>query len=277
VAIAVGGLAVALVVGVVLLSAGLPGGATASAAALTLREAADTALKQPAPPTLAEGQYLYVKSANTNLSTVEGGHGYVALVSTTREVWMGEQSILRTASVGEPQFPTEGDRQRWIDAGRPDLAGEASALSLGAVSAPDLPTDPDELFDRLKQEAAGHGNGLYEEMFTLVGDNLRESLAPSALRAALYEVAARIPGVELLGKVTDSAGREGVAVSMADEKAHIRQTLIIDMNTSVLLSEEEVALQGFEEGFPAGSVIGRMTYLITAVVDSNEARPSASK
>ena len=33
-----------------------------------------------------------------------------------------------------------------------------------------------------------------------------------ALRKALWEVAARIPGIELVGDVTDHAGRAGVAV-----------------------------------------------------------------
>ena len=79
----------------------------------------------------------------------------------------------------------------------------------------DLPTDPDALFDRLKAEAAGGGDGLYEEMFVLVGDHSRETLTSSSLRAALYEVAARIPGVKLEGEVTDSAGRPGLAVSLA--------------------------------------------------------------
>ena len=39
----------------------------------------------------------------------------------------------------------------------------------------DLPTDPDGLYARLEREASGHGSGLYAEMFTLVGDNLREN------------------------------------------------------------------------------------------------------
>ncbi len=277
-AAAAGGVAVVLIAGGVLLSVGLPGGATASAAPI-LREAAGIALKQPAPPTLAEGQYLYVKSFNTDLTIVNRGEedSYTALFSTDREVWMGQQSVLRTSAAGEPQFPTEADRQSWIDAGSPDLIGGTAEMPLGEAAPLDLPTDPDELFDRLKQEAEGAGPGLYEEMFVLVGDNLRESLASPEQRAALYEVAARLPGVILVGTVTDSAGREGVAVSMDDDQAHIRCTLIIDTDTSALLSEERIALEGFDLGFPVGSLIGRDTYLVTAVVGSNEARPGASE
>ncbi len=70
-----------------------------------------------------------------------------------------------------------------------------------------LPTDPTHLYAELKLQAIGHGTGLYNEMFVLVGDDLRETSTSPAQRAALYDVAARIPGVELIGNVTDSAGR----------------------------------------------------------------------
>ena len=50
------------------------------------------------------------------------------------------------------------------------------------------------------------------ELWTIVTDLLRESPAPPALRRALWQVAATIPGVELVGGVTGSAGPPGIAV-----------------------------------------------------------------
>ena len=46
-----------------------------------------------------------------------------------------------------------------------------------------------------------------------VGDLLRETSASPELRAALFKVAAGIPGVKLLGTVTDSDGRSGTAIA----------------------------------------------------------------
>jgi hypothetical protein len=75
-----------------------------------------------------------------------------------------------------------------------------------------LPTDPAKLDQLLSSGINGAGPDDDSEMFVIVGDLLRESPAPPALRKALWEVAATIPGITLVGEVTDHAGRAGVAV-----------------------------------------------------------------
>ena len=89
-------------------------------------------------------------------------------------------------------------------------------------------------------------------MFVFVGDSLRETNASPEQRAALYAVAARIPGVDLVGPVTDSAGRRGIAVAKDDNVNHIRSTLVFDPRTSVLLAEEESTANGQQ---PTANVI----------------------
>lgn len=69
------------------------------------------------------------------------------------------------------------------------------------------------------------------ELFVIVGDLLRESPASPALRKALWEVAAQIPGVTLVGSVTDSAGRPGVAVERD------QQRYVLDPDDGRLLEE----------------------------------------
>jgi hypothetical protein len=69
------------------------------------------------------------------------------------------------------------------------------------------------------------------ELYTVVGDLLRESPAPPALREALYEVAAGIPGVKLVGNYQDALGRTGTAVERDSE------TLVIDPSNGQLLAE----------------------------------------
>jgi hypothetical protein len=65
-----------------------------------------------------------------------------------------------------------------------------------------------------------------------IGDLLRESPAAPALRKALYDVAAGIPGVRLVGNLKDALGRTGVGVERNGE-----ETLLIDPATGQLLAE----------------------------------------
>jgi hypothetical protein len=102
---------------------------------------------------------------------------------------------------------------------------------------------------------------------------LRYLTATPAQRAALYEVAARIPGVELVGRVTDPVGRNGMAVAMTSGADGLRHMLVLDPDTGELLSEEQRVLDENEFGYPAGTRIGYATYVDVAIVDSDRERP----
>jgi len=86
-------------------------------------------------------------------------------------------------------------------------------------------------------------------------------------------VAARIPGVELVGPAVDRLGRHGVAVAYVDGKIHERHELIFDRRTSALLGEQYAELDGNPYGYPVGTVTGYATYVVSAVVDRIGARP----
>jgi hypothetical protein len=165
------------------------------------------------------------------------------------------------------------DRERWIERGRPNLKDPIWSGPIEPAEPLRLPDDADALYERLERESAGHPEGVQEEIFTLVGDALREATATQAQRAALYEVAARIPGVDLLGEVTDPAGREGTAVAMEHSEDGELQTLIFDPVTSELLAEEQRTLARNPYGYPEGTVIGYATHHNAAVVDSRRERP----
>ncbi len=282
--VSVAGLGLAAVAAVAVFLGVGRGGQPAATAATVLHRAAAVARAQVPLRPLAPGEYLYVKSVNEYLSAgiFEDGRSFSALVPAVREIWRGPDGGRILQTYGTPIFLTARDRETWVAAGRPSLAGAVdgtddgkldTTFGPGELPPPDLPTDPAALFARLRHDAEGYGNGLYTEMFTLVGDGLRETMATPEQRAALFEVAARIPGVELLGDLTDRAGRAGVAVAMSDEVTRIRSELIFDPRTSALLGEEEVVLEGNSFGYPAGTVIGYVTYLATAVVDSPRERP----
>ena len=94
-----------------------------------------------------------------------------------------------------------------------------------------LPTDPAKLEPVLQSDTKGAGPNPTAELYTAVGDLLRESPAPPALREALYEVAAGIPGVKLVGHYKDALGRTGTAVERDGE------TLVFDPANGQLLAD----------------------------------------
>jgi hypothetical protein len=248
---------------------GREGGGDA-AAAVALRQAAAVAREQAPPKPLAAGEFWYSKSVQAYLAVSDG---WVALDPKVREIWQGPTGGLLRERSGPPRFLSASDREHWIAAGRPHVSPAAPSTKLPPPLPLDLPTDPDALYARLHDEAVGNANGTSDEMLTEVGDALRETDASPALRAALYEVAARIPGVELVGPVRDRVGRPGLAVACTSTSAHERHELIFDRKTSALLGEEYRALAGNEFGYPAGTVVGYATYVSTGVVNRLGARP----
>jgi DNA-directed RNA polymerase specialized sigma24 family protein len=120
--------------------------------------------------------------------------------------------------------------------------------------------------------APAAGDHRDDELFTLVGDVLRSAPLPSDLRAALYRVAARIPGIHLIGEVRDTAGRGGVGVAFDDPAR--RRILIFDPQTAELLGEQSVLLEpgDYLDAAP-GTVVGEAAYLEAGVVDSTRERP----
>ena len=132
-----------------------------------------------------------------------------------------------------------------------------------------LTDDPDDIRRDLEAGFAEDEKGrpLPPRMFTAVGDYLRETATTPAQRAALYEVAATIDGVVLLGDVTDHAGRSGTAVAIDDAEQGVRHTMVFDPDTGVLLEELDVTLAANGYGYDAGVTVGRSTYLESRVVD----------
>jgi hypothetical protein len=190
-----------------------------------------------------------------------------------REIWQGPEGGRIRETSSEPIFLSPRDRDRWIAAGRPKLREPVTVTGLEPSPALQLPDDADALYERLEGQAAGHPEGVHEEMFVLVGDALRETAATPAQRAALYEVAAKIPGVQLLGEVTDPAGRRGIAVAMDHRVDGILETLVFDPETSMLLAEEQRTLADNEFDYPKDTVIGYATYHDVAIVGSKHERP----
>ncbi len=290
VAIAAAGIAIAIAVPIAL-PGGVTGGAEPAAAAL-LHRVALRAAQRPPEPVPQPGQYRYTRSESTSTFQYVVGDGTTFLFTqpSTRESWIGPDGsgrILGT-SVGVT-FPTDEDRAKWAAAGSPSLdenPTEDELFDTGGLfyaDYGDLPTDPEELLELIeRRDLIGGPDGDWET-FAIIGDLLRETSLQPQERAALYEVAAELPGVELVGRVLDGAGRPGVAVAYTrtSTDAPIRHELIFETTTAQLLGENHVLVADstvdVESGGagaiyggvgPAGTRTYATTYLVSGVVDS---------
>jgi hypothetical protein len=262
------------------------------AAAAALNRAADVAAAQPAGS--GEG-YRHTKSEGAHLSGVTGGPdhpgGIWALVPVEREIWIGPDGSGRLIeSRGEPIWFGPADEAAWVAAGSPDLLGGQDSDTRFGPTSPDfepgtaqpwpgslhyedldaLPTDVGALRAVIDARAAAGGGATDYQRFTIVGDLLRETVGTPELRAALYRVAAGLGGVELLGSMSDRAGRIGIGVAMTSHDSSRgleRRTLIFDPDTSMLLAEEDVLLEPVDwlDAEPP-LVIGYNTYLVSDIV-----------
>ncbi len=252
------------------------------------------ASKMPRIETPRPGQYQYTKSVSVN--SIE----YVDLLKypfhvnydEQRQDWVatdGSGRLVETWS--DPTFPTARDRSNWLRSGSPSLtqATVVETIPRGTkATAPidlwTLPTNPTKLASMVSSRSIEAGPPGTLEDFTQVGDLLRATFAPPALRAALFKVASHISGVLLIGPTTDHLGRSGIGLAIAQTPSDPALgssglfELIFDPTTSALLGEQTLAgshpAQTSTSGVSAlsGFVVTSWTlYEVSAVVDSTTA------
>jgi hypothetical protein len=283
----VAGTGIAIVL-VLVLGAALQNGVTrpASAAAAMLQRAARAAEASGGPRELRPGEYWYVHSRDTNLGVMLSNRVQIvdALGSTDRQIWIGldATSRLSTHVIGPIEFLSARARKQWERAGRPSQAADPRNLPLpsNAFAFPyrkllALPSNVDSLWRVVKQDA-GKGSAAWvrHEMFTVIGDLLREDPVPARVRAALYLVAARIPGIQMLGLTHDGIGRPALAITLNDSFNQEREELLFDPRTAKLLGERQTVVtpnRGFH--VKPGTIESESTYLASGIVQRIGQRP----
>jgi hypothetical protein len=104
-------------------------------------------------------------------------------------------------------------------------------------------------------------------MFTVIGDLLRTDPIPARIRAALYRVAARIPGIQALGLTHDGLGRPALAIALNDTLYGERDELLFDPRTASLLGETSVGVKpGPKYHVKPGTVRTGSTYITSGIV-----------
>jgi hypothetical protein len=160
-----------------------------------------------------------------------------------------------------------------------------------------VPTDPDGLLAavyRLVEDPACApvpvGDTVQDRAFMLI-DGMLQTLMPAEVRAALYQVLAKIPGVTVAQGATDAAGRRGVAFARAaaiegpGSGDWLRLEIILDPGTHRYLGARHVVTRdhvvpdvGGAGGtrFRTGQVLVSRAQLALAVVDAPCRRPGES-
>lgn len=167
--------------------------------------------------------------------------GYPDAAPAQREVWHARTGVgvLRDGTDTAPGAPLRTDSLATPDV----FVVGGHGLSWADLDA--LPTDPVELGRTLRALVAGHPSGEDNELWESVTGLLLESPASPELRRALWQVAATVPGVELLGATTDAAGRQGTGIER-DELADgwYRVVYVLDPSDGTVLETRNVDADG---------------------------------
>lgn len=280
----------------------------ASAAAAALTRAGIAAADEPTL-TLGPGQYLYSETKQLSLFTaataVPAGSAQVPAITQmtpeTEQQWQAADGSGRQLITydGPSQFATPASEQAWIQAGKPAIvppsSGQSSSTFSGAPDPPpnysNLPTDPAALLNAIETGTTGlpqaDVNRLAPSDPTAVFDMAVQILSQpgtgstAALRAALYQIIAGLPGIELLGQATDHSGRSGTQIA-GPADAGTRIEIIIDPTNGALLEQAWVITDPtalppkFQLGDTAGQEVDWTDYLGSGVVNSTSATPTTS-
>lgn len=239
-------------------------------AAYVLNRAASAAAAS-SRPVPRPGQFIYVTSVTTYLSTEVGRSSSKSwLYRTSRQIWQSENGqqagllqIVQHSNLKLPWGPVppvvSGNPAEWISLPVTSCPGTAPTRGTYAFLA-SLPTDPGRLRTWIYQHLNGD-NRPDAQAWNDIGDMLREMLVPPKLAAALYRVAATIPGASVVPHATNAVGRDGVGVSRSGA------ALIFDPKTYQLIGEGGVLTKAVAGEGPAGTVIASTAQVRETVVN----------
>lgn len=240
---------------------------SADAAAVTLLDQA--ASVTASDPVIPAGQYLYMETHAHSLS-IDMGEGHVtsisideSLIQTWRPAIWTDQWTRHSQVIGRTWIVEPATREPLNTA-----VGKLSAPCGGFYSAgcsqegswqtptpkfmAALPRDPEQLLERLKNDAPNNGRG-NAELVVYVADILRNGLVPADLRVSLYQTLSLIEGVQITEELANLDGRVGTAIGIVDPSGRTRQDIIIDPATGMFIGEREVTLRN-DGNIPAGTV-----------------------
>lgn len=203
--------------------------AAPATAAQLLAKIATAAARQP-NPVVRDSDFMYIRSmdAYTDNTIVDGHETSVMEKLHERQIWLPVANICATGLLIEngqrtliSPFPVteDGKIDRHPPKGTPQLnftcpseghLGDASYRLLQSI-----PTQPGALLAYL---TAGK-KWTNDDPPTEIGDMISETIMPPALAAALYRLAATLPGATLVPHATNAVGRAGIGIMWTSKTA----------------------------------------------------------
>jgi hypothetical protein len=255
----------------------------ANAAVRVLQRAATAALNQPAPH---GSQFIYTQTAVTSVIPTGGTRTNPVWATATAEQQMW-QSVdgSRAGAIAIPRCHAAGRTQsscipltRIPATGNPPATGSYAGLGT-------LPTSPAALLAYLEEPngcppamAVGgrsvrldRAGRAWNAISDILGNNM---VLPPRLGHALFEAAARIPGVVLLPSVADAAGQRGVAVARTAGGV-LRTELIFAPRSYRFIGVQDVLLKS-GDGLRAGTVWAASALVRAGVVNAAPGTPAGN-
>ncbi|HTJ37275.1 MAG TPA: CU044_5270 family protein [Dactylosporangium sp.] len=260
-----GGLAAVITAGVLAAQVVGIGGhkpAASAAASEILHSAAEEARHQPAIAVRPD-QFVYVESIATNASFGSPG-SKPTHEKEHRTAWLsadGEHDGLVRSNDHSLPLPGCINGKEVQTKGGQSVSTDCTPVP-GYVA--NLPTDSKAMLDYLYDHRSG-GNPRDQQAFTTAADLIREAYISPASLAAVFDAVARIPGVDVVGDVTDEAGRHGVAVAITEVQG-MRTELIFDKASHAFLGTRAVMVRD-QDGMHKGDIFESSAVLKVAIVD----------
>ncbi|WKE68221.1 CU044_5270 family protein [Streptomyces sp. WP-1] len=219
--------------------------------------------------TVRDDQFLYTREKVREADLTSGK----AVVSPLKdaESWMAQQpGPLHRLGLSR----TDGETLP-INAELGDTKGTPAGLSRPTYNwLASLPTDPDKLLAYLYAKTpAAEGRERDQAVFEQIG-GLLGGLMPPRTAAALYQAAAKIPGVDRSSGARDAIGRQGLGIVRDDKRYGVRTEWVFDTRDYSFLGSRSYLTKDTSYG-KAGTLLFSSAELAHAVVDKAGVRPAA--
>ena len=220
---------------------------TPHTAAQLLAKIADAAASQPAP-VVKDSDFTYIRSMDAySVYTEKNGHETSYMEPPhERQIWLPVANICVTglliehgARIPISPFPVDKDGKVVRNSGLPLNFTCPSEGHLGDASyrlLQSIPTEPRALLAYLE---AGK-KWTNDDPPTEIGDMIREAIVPPRLAAALYRLAATLPGATLVPHAVNATGQPGIGIMWTGKSAKqvYKNEWIFDPKTLQFIGEK---------------------------------------